>query len=174
MEASIEDLSFKTAEESLEVDAAPPISPHLELKLAQEYNYHKYGSRIVDQPDLASHSVYNPLPQQPANSRWPGDVSSQMSSVKPTTYPTPQDNQYLRPAASSSLDGSHRQDLASQLSMPYSEVDRLNHPTYNRFKSCPDSGSAAESLILDSNPGQRLNSQFICPPSDSGTVNSEQ
>lgn len=165
MEASIEDLSFRTAEECLlEVDAAPPSSPHLELKLEQEYNYHKYGSRI-DQPDLASHSVFNPLPQQPASSRWAGDVSS----VKPTTYPTPLDNLYPRPAAASSLDGSHR-----QLSMPYSEVDRLNHPhhpTYDRFKSCPDSGSAAESLIPDSNPGLRFNSQFICPPSDSGTGN---
>ncbi|XP_056121561.1 receptor-interacting serine/threonine-protein kinase 1 [Rhinichthys klamathensis goyatoka] len=172
VEASIEDLSFRTAEESLlEMDAAPPSSPHLELKLAQEYNYHKYGSRIVDQPDLPSHSVHNPPPQQPASSRWAGDVSAQMSSVKPTTYPTPLDNLYLRPAAATSLDSSHRQDFASQLSMSYSEVDRLkhpHHPTYDRFKSCPDSGSAAESFIPDSNPGLRFNSQLVCPPSDSG------
>ncbi|KAK7158552.1 hypothetical protein R3I94_005009 [Phoxinus phoxinus] len=167
VEASIEDLSFRTPEESLlEMDAAPPSSPHLEQKLAQEYDYHKYGSRIVDQPDFASHSVDNPLPQQPASSRWAGDVSS----VKPTSYPASQDNLYLKPAAATSLDGSHRQDFAGQLSVPYSEVDRLNLPQhpYDRFKSCPDSGSAAESLIPESNPGQRFNSQFICPPSDSG------
>nr|AZP56658.1 RIPK1 [Mylopharyngodon piceus] len=176
VEASIEDLSFRPSEESLlEIDAAPPSSPHLELKLAQEYNYHKYGSRIVDQPDMASHSIYNPLPQQPASSRLAGDVSSQMSSVKswtkPTTYPNPQDNLYLRPAAASSTDDFHRQEFASQLSVPYSEYDRLHHPhhpPYDRFKSCPESVSAAESLMPESNPGLRFSSPLICPPSDSG------
>ncbi|XP_077095132.1 receptor-interacting serine/threonine-protein kinase 1 isoform X2 [Siphateles boraxobius] len=165
VEASIEDLSYRTAEESLlEIDAAPPSSPHLELKLAQEYNYHKHGSRIVDQPD---YSIYNPLLQQPASSRCAGDVSS----VKPTTYPTLLDDVYLKPAAASPFDGSHRQDFASHLSVPNSEADRLNHPhhpIYDRFKSCPDSGSAAEYLIPDANAGQRFNSQLISPPSDFG------
>ncbi|XP_067308292.1 receptor-interacting serine/threonine-protein kinase 1 [Pseudorasbora parva] len=167
VEASIEDL--RSSEESfLEIDAAPPSSPHLELKLAQEYNYHKYGHPIVDQPDMASYSVYNPLPQQPSSSKWAGDVSSQMSSVKPTTYPIPPDNLYPKPAASS-FDGFQRQGLASQLSVPHSEYDRTHHPhhlPYDRFKSCPD-GSTAESLRLDSNPGLRFNSPVICPPSDS-------
>ncbi|KAL1279723.1 hypothetical protein QQF64_014323 [Cirrhinus molitorella] len=169
VEASIEDLSFRTPEESLlEMDAAPPSSPNLELKLAQEYNYHKYGSRIVDQPDA---SVYNPLPQQPASSRWPGEVSSSMSSVKswakPAACSNPEEELHPRPA--SSIDGFHKPELASQLSMPYSDYDRLqhpHHPPYDRFKSCPDGSQTAESFMLDSHPGLRFSP--VCPPSDSG------
>ncbi|XP_052465245.1 receptor-interacting serine/threonine-protein kinase 1-like [Carassius gibelio] len=163
VEASIEDLSFRTPEESLlEIDAAPPSPPNLELKLAQEYNYHKYGSRIVDQPDG---SVYNPLPQQPASSRWTGEASSVKSWTKPSTHPNPEEELHPRPAGS--FEGLHRPELASQLSVPYSE--RLpHHPLYNRIKSCPDSASpAAESFMLDSQPGLRF-SPVVCPPSDSG------
>ncbi|RXN29283.1 receptor-interacting serine threonine- kinase 1 [Labeo rohita] len=166
VEASIEDLSFRTPEESLlEVDAAPPSSPHLELKLAQEYNYHKYGSRIVDQPDV---SVYNPLPQQPASSRWPGDASSTVSSVKSWTKPAAHSSpeEELHPRTASSFDGLHRPELASQLSVPYSDYDRLR-PPYDRFKSCPDGSQTAESFMLDSYPGLRFSP--VCPPSDSGT-----
>ncbi|XP_016415399.1 receptor-interacting serine/threonine-protein kinase 1-like isoform X2 [Sinocyclocheilus rhinocerous] len=164
VEASIEDLSFRTPEESLlEVDAAPP---NLELKLAQEYNYHKYGSRIVDQPDA---SIYNPLLQQPASSRWAGEASSVKSWTKPAAYPNPDEELHLRPAGS--FEGLHRPELASHLSVPYSDYDRLqhpHHPPYNRIKSCPDSASrAAESFMLDSQPGLRL-SPVVCPPSDSG------
>ncbi|XP_016106259.1 receptor-interacting serine/threonine-protein kinase 1 [Sinocyclocheilus grahami] len=164
VEASIEDLSFRTPEESLlEVDAAPP---NLELKLAQEYNYHKYGSRIVDQPDA---SVYNLLPQQPASSRWAGEASSVKSWTKPAANPNPDEELHLRPAGS--FEGLHRPELASHLSVPYSDYDRLqhpHHPPYNRIKSCPDSASrAAESFMLDSQPGLRL-SPVVCPPSDSG------
>ncbi|XP_016388309.1 receptor-interacting serine/threonine-protein kinase 1-like isoform X2 [Sinocyclocheilus rhinocerous] len=163
VEASIEDLSFRTPEESLlEVDAAPPSSPNLELKLAQEYNYHKYGSRIVDQPDA---SVYNPLPQQPASSRWAGEASSVKSWTKPAAYPNPEEELHPRPA--SSFEGLHRPELASQLSVPYSDYDRLQHPLYNRIKSCPDGASpAAESFMLDSQPGLRF-SPVVCPLSDS-------
>lgn len=167
VEASIEDLSFRTPEESLlEIDAAPPSSPNLELKLAQEYNYHKYGSRIVDQPDA---SVYNPLPQQPASSRWAGEASSVKSWTKPTAYPNLDEELHLRPAGS--FEGLHRPELASQLSAPYSDYDRLQHPhhlSYNRIKSCPEGDSrATESFMLDSHPGLRL-SPVVCPPSDSG------
>ncbi|XP_073704910.1 receptor-interacting serine/threonine-protein kinase 1 [Garra rufa] len=169
VEASIEDLSFRTPEESLEIDAAPPSSPNLELKLAQEYNYHKYGSRIVDQPDA---SVYNPLPQQPDSSRWAGDVSSPISSVKswtkPAAYSKPEEE--LHPRPSSSVDGFHRPELTSQLSVPYSDYNRLqhpHHPAYDRFKSCPDGSQAAESFMLDSQPAMRF-SPVVCPPSDSG------
>lgn len=165
VEASIEDLSFMTPEESLlEIDAAPPSSPNLELKLAQEYNYHKYGSRIEDQPDA---SVYNLLPQQPASSRCAGEASSVKSWTKPAAYPNPDEELHLRPAGS--FDGLHRPEMASQLSMPYSDYDRLQHPhhlPYNRIKSCPDGESRAESM-LDSHPGLRL-SPVVCPPSDSG------
>uniref|UniRef100_A0A672L631 receptor protein-tyrosine kinase n=1 Tax=Sinocyclocheilus grahami TaxID=75366 RepID=A0A672L631_SINGR len=166
VEASIEDLSFRTPEESLlEVDAAPPSSPNLELKLAQEYNYHKYGSRIVDQPDA---SLYNPLPQQPASSRWAGEASSVKSWTKPAAYPNPNPEEELHPRPASSFEGLHRPDLASQLSVPYSDYDRLQHPLYNRIKSCPDGASpAAESFMLDSQPGLRF-SPVVCPPSDSG------
>ncbi len=171
VEASIEDLSFMTPEESLlEIDAAPPSSPNLELKLAQEYNYHKYGSRIEDQPDA---SIYNPLPQQPASSRCAGEASSVKSWTKPVAYPNPDEELHLRPAGS--FDGLHRPEMASQLSMPYSDYDRLQHPhhlPYNRIKSCPDGESRAESM-LDSHPGLRL-SPVVCPPSDSGTVNNSQ
>ncbi len=172
VEASIEDLSFMTPEESLlEIDAAPPSSPNLELKLAQEYNYHKHGSRIVDQPDA---SVYNPLPQQPASSRWAGEASTVKSWTKPTAYPIPDEELHLRPAGS--FDTLHKPEMASQLSAPYSDYDRLqhpHHPQYNRIKSCPDGESrAAESFRLDSHPGLRLSP--VCPPSDSGTVNNSQ
>uniref|UniRef100_A0A672NLA7 Receptor-interacting serine/threonine-protein kinase 1-like n=1 Tax=Sinocyclocheilus grahami TaxID=75366 RepID=A0A672NLA7_SINGR len=149
VEASIEDLSFRTPEESLlEVDAAPPSSPNLELKLAQEYNYHKYGSRIVDQPDA---SLYNPLPQQPSSQRWAGEASSVKSWTKPAAYPNPNPETQSHPRPASSFEGLHRPDLASQLSVPYSDYDRLQHPLYNRIKSCPDGASpAAESFMLDS------------------------
>ncbi|XP_016320144.1 receptor-interacting serine/threonine-protein kinase 1 isoform X2 [Sinocyclocheilus anshuiensis] len=162
VEASIEDLSFRTPEESLlEVDAAPP---NLELKLAKEYNYHKYGSRIVDQPNA---SIYNPLPQQPASSRWAGEASSVKSWTKPAAYPNPNPEEELHPRPASSFEGLHRPELASQLSVPYSDYDRLQHPLYNRIKSCPDGASpVAESFMLDSQPGLRF-SPVVCPPSDS-------
>uniref|UniRef100_A0A8C1NML7 Receptor (TNFRSF)-interacting serine-threonine kinase 1, like n=1 Tax=Cyprinus carpio TaxID=7962 RepID=A0A8C1NML7_CYPCA len=165
VEASIEDLSFRTPKESLlEMDAAPPSPPNLELKLALEHNYHKYSSRIVDQPDA---SVYNPLPQQPASSRWTGEASSVKSWTKPAAYPNPDraEELHLRPAGS--FEGLHRPELASQLSVPYSDYDRLqhpHHPPFNRIKSCPD---AAESYMLDSHPDRRL-SPVVYPPSESG------
>lgn len=168
VEASIEDLSFRTPKDSLlEMDAAPPSPPNLELKLALEHNYHKYSSRIVDQPDA---SVYNPLPQQPASSGWTGEASSVKSWTKPAAYPNPDraEELHLRPAGS--FEGLHRPELASQLSVPYSDYDRLqhpHHPPFNRIKSCPD---AAESYMLDSHPDQRL-SPVVYPPSESGTVN---
>ncbi|XP_043085639.1 receptor-interacting serine/threonine-protein kinase 1 isoform X2 [Puntigrus tetrazona] len=166
VEASIEDLSYQTPEESLESDAAPPGSPNLTHKLTQEYNYHKYGSRIVDQPDA---SVYPALPQQPASSRWTGELSSVKSWAKPAAYPSPDEELHQRPAGCS--DRPYRPELASQLSVPSSDYDRLqqlHHPAYNRIKSCPDGDPrAAESVLLDSHPGLHL-SPVVCPPSDSG------
>lgn len=171
VEASIEDLSFKPSREPvLEIDAAPSSSPNLEIKLAQEYNYHKYGSRI-DEPDF----TYNPLPQQPASSRWLGDVPSQVSSVtswtKLTPYPNPEEEVLWRSAAAaSSFDGVHRPENADHFSGLDSEYNRPQHPLYDRMKSCPEGGfPVAEPLMLDSNPGLRCSAPVICPASDSGT-----
>lgn len=174
VEASIEDLSFIPSREPLlEIDAAPPSSSNLELKLAQEYNYHKFGSRI-DEPELVPHSTA--LPQQPASSRWLGDVSSQVSSVKSwtklTPYPNPEEEVHLRSAAaSSSFDGFGRPENADHLSGLDSEYNRPQHqhPLYDRMKSCPEGGfSGAEPLMLNSNPGLHCSAPVICPPSDSG------
>ncbi|XP_051553499.1 receptor-interacting serine/threonine-protein kinase 1 isoform X4 [Myxocyprinus asiaticus] len=96
VEASIEDLSPSGAF-VLECDAAPPSFPNLELKLAQELNYHKFGSRI-DQLDLTPNSIFNPLPQQPASSRLSGDVSSVKSWTKPDLFPHPEEDLHLRAA----------------------------------------------------------------------------
>ncbi|XP_065132989.1 receptor-interacting serine/threonine-protein kinase 1 isoform X1 [Paramisgurnus dabryanus] len=173
VEASIEDLSFMASGESqLEIDAAPLSSPNVELKLKQEYNYHIYGSRI-DELESTPQSVYNPLPQQPASSRWPGEVFPQASSVKSWTqlapYPNPDEEGHLRSAvAASSVNGVQRPDYAEQTSGLYSEYDR--HLTYDRVKSCPEPGYPAEDLFrLDSNPALHCSSPVICPPSDSGT-----
>ncbi|XP_056600177.1 receptor-interacting serine/threonine-protein kinase 1 [Triplophysa dalaica] len=174
VEASIEDLSFMHSRESLlEVDAEPPSSPNVELKLAQEYNYHKYGSRI-DELDFMPQSISNPLTQQPASSRW--DASSQGSSVKSWTklnpYPNPEEEGQLRSAAAaSSFDGFRRTENLDHLSGQGSEYNRPQHqpPLYDRMKSCPEGGChVAEPLMLDSNPGLRYSAPVICPPSDSG------
>lgn len=174
VEASIEDLSFIYSRESLlEVDAEPPSSPNVELKLAQEYNYHKYGSRI-DELDFMPQSISNPLTQQPASSRW--DASSQGSSVKSWTklnpYPNPEEEGQLRSAAAaSSFDGFRRTENLDHLSGQGSEYNRPQHqpPLYDRMKSCPEGGChVAEPLMLDSNPGLRYSAPVICPPSDSG------
>ncbi|XP_051557113.1 receptor-interacting serine/threonine-protein kinase 1-like [Myxocyprinus asiaticus] len=161
-EASIEDLSFSPS--ALESDAAPPSSLDLELKLAQEYNYHKFGSRI-DQSDLMPNSVFNPLPQQPASSRWPGEVSS----VKCWTKSTPNQEEDLHLRSASAFDAFPRPEYASQTSLPYAEYDRLqnHHPPCDRFKSCPE-GGLRKSLMLDPNSDLPLRSPFLCPPSDSG------
>lgn len=170
VEASIEDL-MSSREPLLEIDAAPPSSSNLAIKLAQEYNYHKFGSRI-DEPELVPHSTV--LPQQPASSRLPGDVSSQGSSVKswakPTPYLNPEEEAYLRSAAaSSSFDGFGRPENQDHLSWLDSEYNRPPHPLYDRMKSCPEGGfPGTEPLMLDSNPGLRCSAPVICPPSDSG------
>ncbi|XP_051983855.1 receptor-interacting serine/threonine-protein kinase 1 isoform X2 [Xyrauchen texanus] len=161
VEASIEDLSPSGAF-VLESDAAPPSSPNLELKLAQEFNYHKFGSRI-DQLDQTPNSVFNPLPR-------PGDVSSVTSWTKPNLFPYQEEDMHLRAsAAAGAFDAVHRPEYASQLSGMHSEYNRVQHqyPPYDRFKSCPESGIPG-SLVLDSNAGLRFNSPVICPPSDSG------
>ncbi|XP_051553497.1 receptor-interacting serine/threonine-protein kinase 1 isoform X2 [Myxocyprinus asiaticus] len=168
VEASIEDLSPSGAF-VLECDAAPPSFPNLELKLAQELNYHKFGSRI-DQLDLTPNSIFNPLPQQPASSRLSGDVSSVKSWTKPDLFPHPEEDLHLRAAtAAGAFDAFYRPEYASQMSGMHSEYNRVQHqyPLYDRFKSCPE-GGLTESLMLDSNAGLRYNSPVICPPSDSG------
>nr|XP_055057126.1 receptor-interacting serine/threonine-protein kinase 1 isoform X1 [Misgurnus anguillicaudatus] len=171
VEASIEDLSFMASGESqLEIDAAPLSSPNVELKLKQEYNYHKYGSRI---DELESTPQSNPLPQQPASSRWSGEVYPQASSVKSWTqlapYPYQEEEGHLRSAAAaSSVNGLQRPDYAEQTSGLYSEYGK--HLPYDRMKSCPEPGYPAEDqFMFNSNPAMHSSLPVICPPSDSGT-----
>ncbi|KAI7810318.1 receptor-interacting serine/threonine-protein kinase 1 [Triplophysa rosa] len=182
VEASIEDLSFMPSREFLlEVDAAPASSPNLELKLEQEYNYHKYGSRI-DEPDFMPQSIYNPLTPQPASRRWLRDASSQGSSVKSwtklTPHPNPEEEVQMRSAAAaSSFDGFCRTENLDHLSGLDSEYNRPQHqqPLYDRMKSCPEGGChVAEPLMLDSNAGLRCSAPVICPPSDSVFISNAQ
>ncbi|NP_001036815.1 receptor-interacting serine/threonine-protein kinase 1 [Danio rerio] len=164
VEASIEDLSFRSCEDSvLEADATPSC-PNLELKLEQEYNYHKFGSRIVDQSDG---SMWSPA-QQPASST---DASSQMSSVKSWTKPSaPSTEEELYPRAAASFDSLHRPELRSQFSVPQSDHERLRphaHLPWNRVKSCPEGANHVAESLIDTNSNLRFNSPVTYPASDS-------
>ncbi|TRZ01056.1 hypothetical protein DNTS_001847 [Danionella cerebrum] len=158
VEASIEDLSFRPSVD-VEIDAGPPRSPNLDDKLKQEYNYHKYGSRIVDQPDPNVTSV---APQQPSSSLY-------SSTVKSWSKPVTNSEEELSLRARG-FGASHRPEYSSPLSVPNSDFERLQSQhkiPYQRNKSAPDGLTPAAVSLADSTTGLRCNSPFVCPPSDS-------
>uniref|UniRef100_A0A3B1IYN7 Receptor (TNFRSF)-interacting serine-threonine kinase 1, like n=1 Tax=Astyanax mexicanus TaxID=7994 RepID=A0A3B1IYN7_ASTMX len=144
VEASIEDLSLFSAE-SLQVDAAPCSPPNLDQKLAQEFNYHKWGSYTrTEPPDLSPYSYSTQSSQAVANHRQAGDLPQQVSSVQSWTKPSPQpsapEEAWMQPSVPGPFEGQHRPHYENQMSGPYPhhyDPYQRQHPQFNRLQSWP-------------------------------------
>ncbi|KAL6491114.1 hypothetical protein MHYP_G00014590 [Metynnis hypsauchen] len=174
VEASIEDLSFLPSE-SLQMDASPISPANLEQKLAQELNYHKWGSYSrVEPPDLSPYSYSTPIPasQPMTNNRWCGDIPQQVSSsvqswTKPSPCPSAPEDPRSPTSGLDHFDGQVRPDYESQMSGPnLQQYERYKHqqPQYNRLQSWPGGAHypMSESAPLESNAGL-VSTPVMCP-----------
>ncbi|XP_007240946.3 receptor-interacting serine/threonine-protein kinase 1 [Astyanax mexicanus] len=177
VEASIEDLSLFSAE-SLQVDAAPCSPPNLDQKLAQEFNYHKWGSYTrTEPPDLSPYSYSTQSSQAVANHRQAGDLPQQVSSVQSWTKPSPQpsapEEAWMQPSVPGPFEGQHRPHYENQMSGPYPhhyDPYQRQHPQFNRLQSWPGVAPhpMSESTPKESCAGLRVSSPVICPQPETG------
>ncbi|KAG9356133.1 hypothetical protein JZ751_000977, partial [Albula glossodonta] len=156
IEASIEDLNH-SMESSLQMDAAPPTPPtpnsHLELKLAQELDYHKHGSYShVDHPaglgPRHNHASYPGPSSYPAPSpasypyaasgdrQVPCQVSSVQSWSKEEVTPTRWENHRAQSPFTSYDHGALPISPTSSVGGSHVNV-QLHHQHYHRLHSCP-------------------------------------
>ncbi|KAG7455078.1 hypothetical protein MATL_G00252610 [Megalops atlanticus] len=182
IEASIEDLNFHPVEEaepSLQTDAAPVLSD-LDLKLAQEYDYHKHGSySCVDHSAQPQHAAipWTPGPWPAANDAdWPqraaGTVPRQVSSVqswsKADAVPAnPEDplRRFSPPEAAPRLDyrGQPPSPAYSVGASPMSPYPPYPGPAFQRVPSWPAHPVPESSDMPDLGAGIRQNSAKTLP-----------